>query len=359
VEFFQIPARDLDHHIVDRGLKARLGDARDRVWQIDEAVAESQLGRHRGQGIAGRLGGESRTARKPCVDFDDPVILGKGVEGILDIAFADDAEMAHGADGNRAQLVVFAAGEGLARGDNDALAGVDAHGIKIFHVADREAVVVLVADDLEFDLFPAEQVLLDQDLAGVAESLLRPLAHLLDAAADAGAEAAEGVGDADHHRIADLPGHALRLRDRSDRMAARHLDIDLAQLGGEEISVLGVHDRLDRGAEHSHAIAAQDPFALELDTAVERGLTAEAEQDAVRLFLFDHLLDEVGGHRQKVDLIGQVFGGLDSGDVGIDQDRPDALFLEGLDRLAPRIIEFARFADLEGGAPQNYHFFSH
>ncbi|OPZ81751.1 MAG: hypothetical protein BWY77_00498 [bacterium ADurb.Bin431] len=267
--------------------------------------------------------------------------------------------MAHGADGDRAQFVVFAAGEGLARGNDDALAGVDPHGIEILHVADRKAVVVLVADDLEFDLLPAEQILLHQDLAGVAEGLVRALAHLLDAAADARAEAAEGVGDADHHRVADLAGHPLRLLDRGDRVAARHLDVDLAQFGGEEIAVLGVHDRLNRGAEHSHSVASQNSLPLQLDPAVEGGLAAETEQDAIRLFLLDHLLDKIGGHRQKVDLVGEMLGGLDGGDVGIDQDGLDALFLEGLDRLAAGIVKFARFTDLEGGAPQNDHFFSH
>lgn len=50
------------------------------------------------------------------------------------------------------------------------------HRIEIFHVADRQRLVGAVADDFVFELFPAEQELLDQDLgapwsAWVARSL--------------------------------------------------------------------------------------------------------------------------------------------------------------------------------------------
>ncbi|MCK7481323.1 MAG: hypothetical protein M0C28_32155 [Candidatus Moduliflexus flocculans] len=45
--------------------------------------------------------------------------------------------------------------------------------VEVFHVADGDAVVVLVADDFVFDLFPAVEVFLDQDLGGGGEGLFQ------------------------------------------------------------------------------------------------------------------------------------------------------------------------------------------
>ena len=97
---------------------------------------------------------------------------------------------------------------------------------------------------------------------------------------------------------------------------------------------------------------SQDPGLGQGHAAVEGGLAAEGEQDAVRLLPGDDRLDESGRHGQEVDLVGQMFRSLDGGDIGIDQDDFQALFLEGLDGLAAAVIEFPGFADLEGPAAE-------
>ena len=42
-------------------------------------------------------------------------------------------------------------------GDDNAVAGVDAEGVEVFHVADGDAVVGAVPDDLVFQLLPARR----------------------------------------------------------------------------------------------------------------------------------------------------------------------------------------------------------
>ena len=177
-EFLQVPARDLDDEIVQGRLEAGRRLFGDRIEQLGQGVAEDELGRDEGQRIAGRLGGQGRAARQPGVDLDDPVVAVLGIEGELDVAFADDAEVADGLDRDLAQQVVFGVGQGLRGRDDDALARVDAHRVEVLHVADRDAVVVRVADDLVFDLLPAFEVFLDQDLGGVGEGLLERFPEL-------------------------------------------------------------------------------------------------------------------------------------------------------------------------------------
>ena len=106
--------------------------------------------------------------------------------------------MAHGADRDLPQGVILAIGQRLARRNNDALTRMDAHRVEVFHVADRDAVIELVTDDLVFDFLPSDEVLFDQYLRAVRERLGDPLAELLVIGAKAGTEAAQRVCRPDH-----------------------------------------------------------------------------------------------------------------------------------------------------------------
>ena len=131
-------------------------------------VAQRDLCGDVGQRIAGGLAGQSARAREPGVDLDDAVIGAPGVERVLDVALADDAEMADGLDRHRAEQLVLLVVERLARGHDDGLARVDAHRVEVLHVADGDAVVAPVAHHLVLDLLPAAQALLDQHLGHAA-----------------------------------------------------------------------------------------------------------------------------------------------------------------------------------------------
>jgi hypothetical protein len=170
--------RRLHHHIVEGGLEARLGRAGNGVRQLGERVAQAELGGDEGERIAGGLRGERRAAREARIDLDHAVGARLRVERVLDVALADHAEMAHGADRDLAQQVVFAVGERLARRHHDALARMDAHRVEVLHVADHDAVVEAVAHHFVFELLPADEVFLDQHLRAVGEPLDYPLAQL-------------------------------------------------------------------------------------------------------------------------------------------------------------------------------------
>src|SRR5215510_13735848 len=93
-----------------------------------------------------------------------------------------------------------------------------------------------------------------------------------------------------------------------------------------------------------------------MQTTIQRRLAAEAQRDGVRPLALDHLLDELRRHRQEVDTLGERARGLVGRDVRIHQHRGDALLLEGLDRLAARVVELTRLADLERAAAEDKDF---
>ncbi len=158
-------------------------------------------------------------------------------------------KMADDPDGDLAEAVVFGVGQGLGRGDDDALARMDPHRVEVLHVADRDAVVGPVPDDLILDLFPALEVLLDEDLAGGDECLGQGLAELPGIVGDAASFASQGVGDTGHHGVADRLRGPQSLFDAAYRNAARRLEPDLRQGTVEELPVLRFFDRLHRRPE--------------------------------------------------------------------------------------------------------------
>ena len=98
----------------------------------------------------------------------------------------------------------------------------------------------------------------------------------------------------------------------------------LVQFLDEEVTVLRVHDRLDRSPKHPNFVLVKDAVLVQLHAAVKGGLTTEREENALRLLLGDDLLDKERGYRQEVDFVGHAFRSLHGGDVRVDEDGLDA-----------------------------------
>ena len=63
-----------------------------------------------------------------------------------------------GVDARRAQHLVIQIAERLGGRDDDRIAGMDAQRVKIFHIANRDAIAVLVAHDFVFYFFKMMQI---------------------------------------------------------------------------------------------------------------------------------------------------------------------------------------------------------
>ena len=101
-------------------------------------------------------------------------------------------------------------------------------------------------------------------------------------------------------------------------MALYGLDADFIELAGEEVTVFGVHNGLDRRTEDGDIVLLEDATLVEGYTAVEGGLSPEGQENALRTLLLDDLLDEEGRDRKEVDLVCNPLGCLYRSDIGVD-----------------------------------------
>src|SRR5437016_14600971 len=99
--------------------------------------------------------------------------------------------------------VIFGVRQCLARSNNDAFSGMNTHGVDVFHVADRHAIIETVAHNLVFNFFPATQIFFDQDLWTMRQRFGSPIVNVLIIPADTRSEPTESVCRAEHNRIAD------------------------------------------------------------------------------------------------------------------------------------------------------------
>lgn len=342
LELGKIPSGHLGDDVVEGGLKVGGGCLCDGVGQLGEAVAEANLGGGVGEGVAGGLGGEGGGAGETGVDLDDAVVEAVGLEGVLDVALADDAEMADDFDGGGSEHVVLLVAEGLAGGDDNGVTGVDAEGVKVLHVADGDAVVVCVTDNLVLELLPALEGLFDEDLGREGEGSRGHVSELFLVVGKAGAETTQGVGCTDNDGVADLFGGVEGLVNGADGNGLGNGDVDFLEGLGEQVSVFGKLESSHAGAENLDAVLFPEAETLHLDTEVEGSLSTKGEEDAVGLFSLNYVRDIFGGDGEVVDLVRKGVVCLDGGNVGVDEHRRNAGLLEGLESLGACAVAVSR-----------------
>ncbi len=255
--------------------------------------------------------------------------------------------MADDLDGERPQFVVFGVGKGLRRGNHNGFARVDAQRVEVFHVADRDTVVVTVAHHLVLDLFPTTQRLLDQHLRRERERFLCQRIQFFLVVTETGTESAQGVRCTDDDGIAQVLGGLAGCLDILAGLRLDGFDIDLVEPLYKEFAVFGVDDGLHGGTENLHSVLLQHALAIERHAAVEGCLSAKREQNAVGALFLYHTLHEIGRHGQEVNLVGYALRGLHGGDVRVDKHGLDSFLTQGFQGLRAGVVELACLADLE------------
>ena len=140
-------------------------------------------------------------------------------------------------------------------------------------------------------------------------------------------------------RVALRLGRALDDRRRRVRLA------DPVEQVAERLAVLGHLDRLERRAEEPDVVALEDAGLGQRHRQVERGLAAEAGEQALRPLPGDDRLDGLDGQRLEVDGVRDRRVGHDRGRVRVDEDRPDALGAQRAAGLRAGVVELGRLAD--------------
>ena len=254
-------------------------------------------------------------------------------------------------------------GQRLDRRHDDRIAGVDAERIDILHGAHGDARVVRIAHDLVFDLLPTDEASLDHDLADRTRPQTRTDAFAVGGLRldDAAAGPAEREGRADDGGQADRRQGLVRRgvtgglgRPFDDEAGCVRL-IDPVEQVAERLAVLGHPDRLQGRAEEPDRMAFEDARVGHGDGEIERGLAAEAGEQAVRALLRDHRFDRFDREWLEVDDVRHGWVGHDRGRVGVDEDRPDPLGTKGAAGLGAGVVELRGLPDDDGAGAEDQH----
>mmetsp|Transcript_788 Transcript_788/g.1341 ORF Transcript_788/g.1341 Transcript_788/m.1341 type:complete len:332 (+) Transcript_788:1885-2880(+) len=218
VKLLQVPPRHLKDAVVKGWLKAGGGGLGDGVAETNEVLTKGELGGNVGERVTGGFGSKGGGSRETGVDLDDAVALALGVQGVLDVALSNDSKVANDLNSGPPKHEVLPVGECLGRCDNDTVTSVDAEGVEILHVTNRDTVVPAVPDDFVLDLLPAAEVLVDEDLVGSGESLLGELHELVIVGGEARSEPSKGKCSTDEDGVADFVRSLLGLLDVGGRV---------------------------------------------------------------------------------------------------------------------------------------------
>ena len=359
-ELLEGEAGDLLHHVVQHRLEGGLGHAGDGVGEFPKSISERQLGGHPGDGEARGLGRQCGAAGDAGVHLDDDDAAGLGLQGELDVGAA--GFHTHSADdGERgiAHALVLGIREREDGRHSDAVTGVDAHGIQVFDGADHLDVVVQIPHHLQLEFLPAENALLDEHLLGGAQ-IQAPghdgfeLLHVVGDAAAAATQREAGPDDGREAReLEQVPG----LGQVVGEAPATGLQAQVVHEGLEELAVLAALDGLGLGADEGDTRALEQAAFVGFHGQVQGRLATHRGQDGIGPFGLEDLLQHGQGKGFDVGGVGPAGIRHDRGRVGVEQNRPDALFAQSLQGLRARVVELAGLADLDGPRAEHQHAF--
>ena len=164
LELAQVPTGHLGNNVVKRGLEVGSSRASDGVGQLRQSVSQTDLCSGVSERVASSLGSESGRTRETSVDLNDTVVETIRRKSVLNVTLSNDTQVTNDLDSGSAEHVVLLITEGLRRRDDDTVTSVDAERIKVLHVADGNAVISGITDDLVFGLLPALERLFDENL---------------------------------------------------------------------------------------------------------------------------------------------------------------------------------------------------
>ena len=198
---------------------------------------------------------------------------------------------------------------------------MNAHRIDVLDRADGDHVVLGIANDLEFKLFPAKYGFFDQHFVdrGGLQAARDHRAQLIDVVDKAAARTAHGVGGTQYARIAKALGDLDRFFDGVGNLRTGHLDAERGHGLLEFVTILAALDRIDLNADHLHAVFVENALVRELRAEVERRLPTEVRQQRIGAFFGDDLLKALAVERFDISDIRRVRIGHDGGGIGVDQ----------------------------------------
>ncbi len=349
-------SRDLHDDIVERGLEGGRRLLRDVVRDLVEPIPHGEKRGDLRDREPRRFRGERGRARDAWIHLDHDPAPRLWVHGELDVRAARrDADGANDLFCIVAHRLILDVRERHLRRDRDGIARVDAHRIEVLDGAHDDERVGRVAHDLELELLPSENRLLDEDLVHGREREPAPDdgVEVILVEGDTAARAAERERRADDDRIAERHRDGACLVEGSGDPRAQNFDADLLHGLLEEEAVLAEPDGADGSPERLDVVLREDAGLVEGHRKVERRLAADGRQERVRLLLRDDRGNGVAVERLDVGRVREFRVRHDRRRIRVHEDDAVALTAEHPAGLRAGIVELAALADHDGPGPED------
>ena len=113
----------------------------------------------------------------------------------------------------------------------------------------------------------------------------------------------------------------------------------------KQLPIFGFINCLDPGADQFHVIFCKYAVLVQIKGAIQGCLAAHGGKNGIGALTLDDLFHDLPVDRLDVGGIGHGGIGHDGGGIGVYQDNPEPLLLEGLTGLRARIIKLAGLPD--------------
>ncbi|OPY06264.1 MAG: hypothetical protein A4E66_02263 [Syntrophus sp. PtaB.Bin001] len=180
--------------------------------------------------------------------------------GKLNVRSADDLDGFDDGVGILLEAFLEFGSDGEHGGRAVGISGVDAHGVDVFNEADGDHLIFLVANDFQFQFFPAEYGFFNQDLSNAACRYAaaghRPEFFLI--VDQAASRSAHSVCRTNHYGVTELCCDFFRLFHCIGRLALRHVDTQARHGFLEGYPVFAALDGVHLDADDLNTVFFQD-----------------------------------------------------------------------------------------------------
>mmetsp|Transcript_129238 Transcript_129238/g.182227 ORF Transcript_129238/g.182227 Transcript_129238/m.182227 type:complete len:271 (+) Transcript_129238:422-1234(+) len=264
-------------------------------------MTQGQLRCHIGQGIPRGLGCQRTAARQPGVHLDNAKLRTLRIHGVLDVALTHDTQVSDDLQGTLPEPVVFIIVQGLRWCNHDGFTCMNAHRIKVFHVAHGDAVVVFVTHHFVLQFFPTLQRLVNDHLWTVHQCHAHQLFQVLLVVCKTTSQTSEGISCAYQYRITNLlssfhgVGHRITARAFSNLLTTSIHNL------AKELTIFRLHDGINLGSQDFNVVLLEDSSLIHLHSTVQCCLPTPSGKDTIRLLTFNNFHHKLGCHWEKID----------------------------------------------------------
>lgn len=186
------------------------------------------------------------------------------------------------------------------------------------HITNSNTVIATISYNLVLDFLPALHGPLDKYLRTGSKRFVAQIDKLLLIIGETTPQSTKSVCSTNDDRELNFLHHTQGLFNRRSSCGFGALFTNVFHSSGEELSVFGLDDGIDLGTQNLDS--KRFKLVFKLDTDLECSLATKCHVDRVWALVDDDFANELGGYWEKVDFVRESLGGLDSGDIGVDED---------------------------------------